>query len=93
MDFVQFLEKFGISLTVACAFAYYIWHQNKFLQEQLMQELDESFTRLEQIIVKLIDQQKVTQLDIKRITGYMECIEDIMAKLTGKRLNSREDKD
>ena len=31
----------------------------------------------------LIDQQKLTQLDVKQIKGYMEGIENILAKLTG----------
>jgi hypothetical protein len=47
-----------------------------------MEELDESFKRLEMIIIKLIDQQKITQLDIKEIKGYIEGIEDIMQRLT-----------
>ena len=51
-----------------------------------MEELDESFKRLEGIIIKLIDQQKITQMDIKRIKGYIEGIEDIMQRLTGGKL-------
>ena len=80
MDIVQFLEQFGIPLTVA--FGYFIWKQNHFIQQELMEELDESFKRLEMIIIKLIDQQKITQLDIKEIKGYIEGIEDIMQRLT-----------
>ena len=82
MDIVQFLEQFGIPLTVAVAFGYFIWKQNHFIQQELMEELDESFKRLEMIIIKLIDQQKITQLDIKEIKGYIEGIEDIMQRLT-----------
>ena len=86
MDPVQFLEQFGIPLSVACAFGYFIWKQNQFIQKELMEELDESFGRLEAIIVKLIDQQKITQLDIKQIKGYIDGIEDIMQRLTGGKL-------
>ena len=86
MDPVQFLEQFGIPLSVACAFGYFIWKQNQFIQKELMEELDESFKRLEGIIIKLIDQQKITQMDIKRIKGYIEGIEDIMQRLTGGKL-------
>ena len=82
MDIVQFLEQFGIPLTVAVAFGYFIWKQNHFIQQELMEELDESFKRLEMIIIKLIDQQKITQLDIKEIKGYIEGIEDIMQRVT-----------
>jgi hypothetical protein len=89
MDIVQFLEQFGIPLTVAVAFGYFIWKQNHFIQQELMEELDESFKRLEMIIIKLIDQQKITQLDIKEIKGYIEGIEDIMQRLTKR---AKEDK-
>ena len=82
MDIVQFLEQFGIPLTVAVAFGYFIWKQNHFIQQELMEELDESFKRLEAIVIKLIDQQKITQLDVKEIKGYIEGIEDIMQRLT-----------
>jgi len=37
--------------------------------------------RLEGIIIKLIDQQKITQMELKHIRGYIEGIEDIMTKL------------
>ena len=56
-----------------------------------MEELDESFKRLEGIIIKLIDQQKITQMDIKRIKGYIEGIEDIMQRLTGGKLKIKKE--
>ena len=55
MDPIQFLEQFGIPLSVAAAFGFFIWKQNQFIQKELMEELDESFGRLESIIVKLIE--------------------------------------
>ena len=89
MDIVQFLEQFGIPLTVAVAFGYFIWKQNHFIQQDLMEEREESFKRLEMIIIKLIDQQKITQLDIKEIKGYIEGIEDIMQRLTKRTKENR----
>ena len=47
-----------------------------------MEELDESFGRLEAIIVKLIDANKVTQMDVKELKGYMDGIEDVLTNLT-----------
>ena len=87
MEPIAFLEQFGIPLSVAAAFGYFIWKQNQFIQKELMEELDESFNRIEAIIIKLIDQQKITQLDVKEIRGYVNGIEDILAKLTGKRFH------
>ena len=87
MDPIAFLEQFGIPLSVAAAFGYFIWKQNQFIQAELMEELDERFKRLEGIVIKLIDQQKITQLDVKEIRGYVNGIEDILAKLTGRKLH------
>ena len=41
---------------------------------------------MEGIVIKLIDQQKKTQLELKGVKGYVECIESIMKKLTGNGL-------
>ena len=84
MDPIQFLEQFGIPLTVSAAFGYFIWKQNKFIQDELMEELDERFKRLEGITIKLIDQIKATQLDFQALKGYVEGIEHILKKLFKK---------
>ena len=85
MDPIAFLEQFGIPLTVSAAFGYFIWKQNKFIQDELMEELDERFKRLEGITIKLIDQIKATQLDFQALKGYVEGIEAILKKLFKKR--------
>ena len=82
MDIAVFIEEFGIPITVAAAFGYFIWKQNHWIQEELMEDLDESFGRLEAIIVKLIDANKVTQMDVKELKGYMDGIEDVLTNLT-----------
>ena len=84
MEPVAFLEQFGIPLTVAAAFGYFIWKQNQFIQDELMEELDERFKRLEGIVIKLIDQIKATQLDFQALKGYVEGIEHILKKLFKK---------
>ena len=84
MEPVAFLEQFGIPLTVAAAFGYFIWKQNQFIQNELMEELDERFKRLEGITIKLIDQIKATQLDFQALKGYVEGIEHILKKLFKK---------
>jgi hypothetical protein len=84
VDPIVFLEQFGIPLTVAAAFGYFIWKQNKFIQDELMEELDERFKRLEGITIKLIDQIKSTQLDFQALKGYVEGIEHILKKLFKK---------
>lgn len=86
MDPIQFLEQFGIPLTVAAAFGFFIWKQNKYIQDDLTKDLRAQFARQEQILVKLIGQIKLAQLDIKELKGYIEGIEDILTKLTGNGL-------
>ena len=89
MDIVQFLEQFGIPLTVAVAFGYFIWKQNHFIQQELMEELDESFKRLEMIIIKLIDQQKQVQMEQKKLNGIFKAQVEIMARLSGNGLRDK----
>ena len=84
MEPIAFLEQFGIPLTVAAAFGYFIWKQNQFIQDELMEELDERFKRLEGIVIKLNDQIKATQLDFQALKGYVEGIEHILKKLFKK---------
>ena len=85
MDIFAILDQYGIPVAVALAFGYFIWKQNSWIQDELMEELDERFKRLEGIVIKLIDQNKITQLDIKELKGYVEGIQDVMKKLTDKR--------
>ena len=67
MDLFAILEKFGIPVAVAMAFGFFIWRQNQFIQNELMEELDQDFKRLEMIIIKLIDQQKKMQIEMRGI--------------------------
>ena len=85
MDILQILEQFGLPVTITAAFGYFIWKQNQFIQNELMEELDERFKRLEAITIKLIDQIKATQLDFQALKGYVEGIEAILKKLFKKR--------
>jgi len=89
MDILQILEQFGIPVAMTIAFGFFIWRQNKFIQETLMTELDQDFKRLEGIIIKLIDQQKLVQMEIKRMKGSYDAIIDIMAGLSGNGLKHK----
>jgi len=82
MEIATFIEEFGVPISVAVAFGYFIWKQNNWIQHDLMSELDESFGRLEAIVIKLIDQSKNTQMDIKELKGYMDAWEDVLKNLT-----------
>jgi|TARA_Y100001938_G_C7931514_1_gene349568 predicted ferric reductase len=84
MDFLTVLEQYGIPICVAIAFGFFIWKQNKFIQDELMEELDERFKRLEAIVIKLIDQQKKMQIEQKGIEKSYEGLVSIISKLMSK---------
>ena len=84
MDPIQILEQYGIPICVAIAFGYFIWKQNQFIQKELMEELDQDFKRLEMIIIKLIDQQKKMQIELRGITKSYNSLVEIITKLIKK---------
>ena len=80
MDIFVILEQFGIPVAMTIAFGFYIWRQNQFIQKTLMQELDQDFKRLEGIIIKLIDQQKLVQMEVKKFHGIYKSLIEIYAR-------------
>ena len=89
MDWIELLERYGVPLVVAVAFWMFIQKQNKFIQDELQKELRESFTRVESIIVKLIDQQKKMQLEQKGIENSFKTLVTIIAELSGNGLKDK----
>jgi len=83
---LNIIDQYGLPIAITIAFGYFIWKQQHWIQKELVEDLDDQFKRLEGIIIKLIDQQKITQFDIKQVKGYIEGIEHILAKLTGNGL-------
>ena len=88
MNPIEIVEKFGIPIAVACAFAWYIIQQKKSLDEQnqyiqgeLSENLESAFKRLEMIIIKLIDQQKKMQIELRGIKSKYEALVEIVNKL------------
>ena len=89
MDILVIMEQFGIPVAVAMAFGFFIWRQNKFIQNTLMQELDQDFKRLEGIIIKLIDQQKLIQMEQKALNRSYRALVEIIASLSGNGLKHK----
>tara|TARA_R100000808_G_scaffold9901_3_gene26851 strand:- start:6584 stop:6880 length:297 start_codon:yes stop_codon:yes gene_type:complete len=89
VEFLGILDQYGIPIAVAVAFGYFIWKQNSFIQNTLMEELEESFKRLEGIIIKLIDQAKLTQLEQKEIKASYRAIVEILAAMSGNGLKEK----
>ena len=84
MNVFEIIEKFGIPVAVACAFGFFIWKQNKYIQDDLTKDISNRFSRLEGIIIKLIDQQKKMQIEQKGIMKSYAALVDIIVKLMKK---------
>ena len=89
MDIFAILDSYGIPIAVAVAFGYFIWKQNAFIQYTLMEELEESFNRLESITIKLIDAQKTSLMEQKEIKASYHAIVEILASLSGNGLKEK----
>ena len=89
MDIFTVLEQYGIPICVAIAFGFFIWRQNQFIQDTLMEELEESFTRLENITIKLIDAQKNSLMEQKEIKASYHAIVEILSSLSGNGLKEK----
>ena len=89
MNPIEILEKFGIPVTVAMAFGFFIWKQNKYIQEDLTKDLHHKFNLLEKIInedlrniiISLINQQKKMQIELRGIKSKYEALVEIINKL------------
>ena len=71
------------------ALGWYVKAQNAWIQNELQTELRESFTRLESILIKLIDAQKGMQLNQSEIKAKISAIIEIMASLSGNGLKEK----
>ena len=89
MDWLQILEQYGIPIVVAGAMFIMVKQQNKYIQEELSKELRESFTRIENIIIALINQQKKIQIEMRGIRKQYETLSEIIVKLSGNGLKDK----
>ena len=89
MDWLAILEKYGIATVGAIGMAFYIWKSTKFIQDQLTEKLEDSFSRVESILIKLIDQQKKMQLEQKGIENSYKTLVEIIASLSGNGMKDK----
>ena len=95
MDIVQILEQFGLPVAMLVAFGYYIWKQNQWIQNDLTKDLHVKFNNiydtvdkdLRMILIKLIDQQKIMQIDLKGIEKSIKTLERIIIDIIGRILD------
>ena len=83
------LKEFGLPVAGVIALGWYVKTQNAWIQNELQTELRESFTRLEGILIKLIDDQKQMQLNQEDIKASYHAIVEILASLSGNGLKEK----
>ena len=89
MDFLAIIEQFGVPITMCIAFGYFIWKQNKWIQDDLKRDLDDANERFEKIVIGLINSQKQMQLDIKDSKACYRAIVEILAAMSGNGLKEK----
>ena len=93
MNLLKILETFGVPITMCIAFGFFIWKQNKWIQDDLTKDMHNKFNRLEEIHIKLIDAQKKLQTDfgkeLARLEGSHRANMTLMQKLSGNGLKKK----
>ena len=89
MNFLEVLETFGVPITMCIAFGFFIWKQNKWIQDDLKKDMSDQAERLEGIVIGLINAQKKLQTDfgkeLTRLEGSYRALANIIEKLIGKK--------
>ena len=83
------IDQYGLPISLVVAFGFYIWKQNQWIQKELETDMEASFVRLEKIQIELINQQKLTQMELAEIKGYISGIENILTKMSGNGLRKK----
>ena len=89
MDPIAILQEFGFPVLIALSLGYLLWKQQHWIQNELIEDLEERFKRLEGIIITLINQQKKMQIELRGIMKKYEALVEIINKLI---LRSEKDK-
>ena len=93
MELFDALETFGVPITMCIAFGFFIWKQNKWIQDDLKKDMESQAERLENIVIGLINAQKKLQTDfgkeLARLEGSYRSLQSIIQKLSGNGLKKK----
>ena len=93
MNIFELLETFGVPITMCVAFGFFIWKQNKWIQDDLQRDMDEQGKRIEEIVIGLINAIKKHQLDsgkeLARLEGSYRALVIVVQKLSGNGLKKK----
>jgi len=93
VNIFELLETFGVPITMCVAFGFFIWKQNKWIQDDLKRDMDEQGKRIEEIVIGLINAIKKHQLDsgkeLARLEGSYRALVIVVQKLSGNGLKKK----
>ena len=93
MNLLKILETFGVPITMCIAFGFFIWKQNKLIQDDLKKDMNKQAERLESIVIGLINAQKKLQTDfgkeLSRLEGSYRALVLLVQKLSGNGLKKK----
>ena len=93
MNTFELLETFGVPITMCIAFGFFIWKQNKWIQDDLKKDMEEGAKRHENMVIGLINAQKKLQTDfgkeLSRLEGSYRSLASIIQKLSGNGLKRK----
>ena len=89
MNPIEILQEFGVPVAFCLGLAWFIYKQNKYIQDDLTKDIHKKFNLLEkiinddlrQIIIVLISQQKKMQIELRGILKKYEALVEIINKL------------
>ena len=87
--FIEIIERVGVPVAMCMAFGYFIWKQNQFIQNELQKEMRESFSRLEGIVIGLINSLKKHSMDLRGLRASYTSLVEIIRKLSGNGLKDK----
>ena len=93
MNMFEILETFGVPITMCFAFGFFIWKQNKWIQDDLKKDMEEGAKRHENMVIGLINAQKKLQTDfgkeLSRMEGSYRSLVVVVQKLSGNGLKKK----
>ena len=89
MNPIEILQEFGVPVAFCLGLSWFIYKQNKYIQDDLTKDIHRKFNLLEKIInedlrniiIALINQQKKMQIELRGIKSKYEALVEIINKL------------
>ena len=81
MNPIELLDQYGLPIAILIPVGYFLWKQQHWIQNELIEDLEERFKRLEGIIIKLIDNAKKNEIKQEGIEKSYKSLVQIITKL------------